>query len=74
MGARDLIESGINGFVLEENPSAFDFSEKLSFLLTKENRRKMGENARQIAWQHTWDKVVDKVENFYYMAVGGKTS
>ncbi len=67
VGARDLIDSGVHGFVLGEGPTVFDFSEKLAFLMNKENRMKMGENARQIALQHTWDKTAGQVEGLYHL-------
>ena len=65
VGARDLIESGVQGFVLEDEPSAADLSEKFSLLVEKENRMKMGENARKVALSHTWDKTADQVAHLY---------
>lgn len=65
VGARDLIESGTHGFVLPEDPSVSDVSEKLSFLLKKENRLRMGENAREVARHQTWESRVDQVAELY---------
>jgi UDP-glucose:(heptosyl)LPS alpha-1,3-glucosyltransferase len=65
VGARDLINHGIQGFVLEENPSASDLCEKFSFLLEKENRIRMGEQAKQVALRYTWDTTADQVAEVY---------
>lgn len=65
VGAKDLIDSGVHGFILAERPSVSDFSENLAFLMKKENRIKMGQNGRLVALQCTWDKTVDKVIGLY---------
>ena len=65
VGARDLIESGNQGFVLSDDPSVSDVSEKLSFLLKKENRMRMGESAREVARRQTWESRADQVAELY---------
>jgi len=65
VGARDLIESGKQGFVLPENPSVSDMSEKLSFLLKKENRERMGKSAREVARRQTWESRADQIAELY---------
>lgn len=65
VGARDLIESGNQGFVLSDDPSVSDVSEKLSFLLKKENRLRMGESAREVARHQTWESRADQVAELY---------
>ena len=70
VGARDLIDSGVQGFVLPEEPSILDISEKLAFLVEKENRIKMGESAREVALRHAWDKTVDQVADVYQQLIG----
>lgn len=64
VGARDLIESGVQGFVLED-PSPLEFSRRLEFFTIDENRLKIGANARKSAAGHTWDMVAEKVYNLY---------
>jgi len=66
VGAKDLIDSGVHGFILPENPFISDFSENLAFFMKKENRIKMGQNGRLAALQSTWDKTVDKVIGLYH--------
>jgi UDP-glucose:(heptosyl)LPS alpha-1,3-glucosyltransferase len=70
VGARDLIDPGVNGCILGDDPSSFDLSEKLAFLMKKENRLKMGENARRVAFQHTWDKTANQVAGLYNLLAG----
>ena len=65
VGARDLIESGNQGFVLPDNPSVSDVSEKLSFLLKIENRVRMGKSAREVARRQTWESRADQVAELY---------
>jgi UDP-glucose:(heptosyl)LPS alpha-1,3-glucosyltransferase len=65
VGARDLIEPGKQGFILSDAPSVSDVSEKLLFLLKKENRLRMGESAREVARRQTWESRVDQVAELY---------
>jgi UDP-glucose:(heptosyl)LPS alpha-1,3-glucosyltransferase len=65
VGAKDLINSGVQGFVLSEEPSPLELSEKLAFLIEKENRMKMGEEARRVALGRTWDKTANQIAELY---------
>jgi UDP-glucose:(heptosyl)LPS alpha-1,3-glucosyltransferase len=73
VGARDLVNSDVQGFVLSEDPSPGDVAEKLAVLMDKENRRRMGENARELALQHTWNRTVDQVEEIYQFLARERT-
>ena len=68
VGAKDLVSDGVHGFVLGEDPSPSDFGRKISSLLIKKNRLKMGEIAHQKALAHSWDRVADQMEEIYYDA------
>lgn len=72
VGARDLVNSGAQGFVLSEDPSPGDIAEKLAVLMDKENRRRMGESAREVALQHTWNRTVDQMEEIYQFSAREK--
>jgi len=73
VGARDLVESGINGFILSENPSVAEMTASLTALATQEKRMQMGENGRQIALRHSWDNTADRVADLYrQLTAGGK--
>ena len=65
VGARDLVEPGVHGFILKEEPSPMDVTEKLALFMKKENRLKMGENAKKLAMQYTWEKRSAHVANLY---------
>ena len=65
VGARDLVESGVNGFVLSEDPSISEITTSLSELLEPEKRKLMGENGRKVAQLHSWDKTADRVADLY---------
>lgn len=69
VGARDLIDAGVHGFVLGKDPSPLDLSEKLAFLMKKETRMRLGDNARKAALHHSWDKVADQVADLYHKRV-----
>ena len=65
VGAKDLVTDGVQGFVLGDEPSPSDFGGKISSLLIKENRLKMGEMAHKRALRHSWDRVADQIEEIY---------
>jgi glycogen synthase len=56
VGAKDLIRSGVEGFVLGDRPSPADIAERLAFLFKRENRIAMGSQARRTASEHGWEK------------------
>jgi UDP-glucose:(heptosyl)LPS alpha-1,3-glucosyltransferase len=70
VGARDLVENGVNGFVLQDNPSPPEFGECLAVLLDKERRLRMGEMAKREASKHTWDQVAKQVSMIYEETLG----
>ncbi|MFH1349513.1 MAG: glycosyltransferase family 4 protein [Pseudomonadota bacterium] len=65
VGARDIIDPGINGLILPHSPSSADITNTLSLLLDDQKRKKMGEQARQVALQHDWSNVTQQVAQFY---------
>lgn len=65
VGAKDLVEPGINGFVLTDNPTVSEMTAALSLLTRREKRLQMGEKGRQVALQNTWDKTADRVAELY---------
>ena len=69
VGARDLVQSGVNGFVLSEKPSVSEMTAALDGLINREKRLQMGENGRQIALRHTWETTADRVAGLYHRLV-----
>ena len=72
VGAKDLVESGVNGFILSGKPSVLEMTTALAALMEPEKRLQMGENNRQIALQHTWDTTADKVAELYRQLIAGR--
>jgi len=73
VGARDIVESGISGFILSRSPSHEELAETLGILAEKELRLMMGERAHQVALQYPWERTVEQVERLYYL-LGRRTS
>jgi len=67
VGARDVVDSGIHGFVLPDNPSPSDMTVALNSLMDQDKRAKMGENGRQVAHNYDWDRAANQVANLYRM-------
>lgn len=70
VGARDLVEPGINGFVLTDNPTVPEITAVLRALTKREKRLQMGEKGRQVAAQNTWDKTTDRIADLYSQLSG----
>ena len=66
VGARDLVQSGVNGFVLSNSPSVSEMTAALNVLMQREMRLQMGANNRQVALQHTWDNASGRVFELYH--------
>ncbi len=65
VGARDLVNDGVEGFVLGDPPNAVELSGKIDFLSNAKDRLKMGERAREKALKHSWDLVADQMATLY---------
>lgn len=67
VGAKDLVEEGINGFVLPEHQDADAAAERIGRLSVTGQREKMGRAALQTASMHDWEKLAEKIGNIYKM-------
>ncbi len=72
VGAADLVTHGDSGLILPENPTAQDMTASLIRLMNPELRRTMGEAAGQIAGNHDWNKVADKMAGIYRTLIAGR--
>ena len=70
VGARDLVKSGVNGFVLADNPTVPEMTAALGALAKREKRLQMGEKGRQVAARNTWDKTADRIADLYSRLTG----
>jgi UDP-glucose:(heptosyl)LPS alpha-1,3-glucosyltransferase len=64
VGAKDLIQEDVNGFVVDrEDIDAI--SRRILLLLDKEKRSSMGLDAHRVAQKNTWDIMANKVMELY---------
>lgn len=70
-GSRDLVEHGVNGFVLRPKEPA-GFADHLCRLATQPDlRRKMGHASRQKALSYSWPRIHDGLLANYYQVLAG---
>lgn len=71
VGAKDLVEHGVNGFVLKRNPAPEAFSSSLAVLFDTDTRLRMAEAARSVASGHTWEKAAERTRELYNQFLKG---
>lgn len=72
-GASDMLSNMESGILLSNPTDTDEIKDKI--LLLMNNRRlkiRLGENARRIAENHTWDKMAERIEGLYYAILQGK--
>ena len=69
VGAKDLVEDGVNGFIVDRD-DIHAISSKIGFLLGAENREKMGRKAYLVAAQNTWDRASERLLDIYQRVTG----
>ena len=70
VGAKDLVNEGINGFVVQDRTDINTISEKIGLLMNRELRTRMGEYAYETALNNTWESVAKKYETIYQEVLG----
>ena len=65
VGAKDLVEDSVNGFVVDRD-DIHAISSRIGFLLGAENREKMGRKANLTAAQNTWDRAAERLSGIYH--------
>lgn len=71
-GSKDIVRHGINGFILENIDNPDEVADKISFLLKKEFRSMIAEEALKTASMYTWEAVTRKMENIYKDLLGDR--
>lgn len=66
VGAKDLLDHGLNGFVLPANPLPEDIASILTLLMDNEKRAVMGENAKLAAFAKDWNDTAEQIAELYY--------
>jgi len=65
VGAKDLVNEGINGFIIEDTTNTDLICDKLGFMLDSETRSTMAKEAYDTALNNRWDTVAKRVEGIY---------
>lgn len=65
MGASDLVEQGVQGFVVPVSADAVGLGERIVSILHPDAGPRMGEAGRQVAERRSWQAVADAVEQVY---------
>ena len=72
VGAKDLVEEGVNGFVLPDRLDPDAVAGKIVLLLDAQRRAAMGEAGRMTASLHGWDRLAEEVAGVYESCLAGK--
>ena len=72
VGAKDLVEEGVNGFVLPDRMDADAAAAKIVLLLDATLRAAMGEAGRRTSERHGWDRLAKEVAEVYDDALAFK--
>jgi UDP-glucose:(heptosyl)LPS alpha-1,3-glucosyltransferase len=73
VGAKDLVEEGVNGFVLPDGRDADAAAEKILLLLDENRRAAMGEAGRRTAERYSWDRLAEEVAGVYESCLARKS-
>ena len=65
VGAKDLVEEGVNGFVLPEHQDADAAANRIVRLTDAARREAMGVAAARTASMHDWEMLAEKMERMY---------
>jgi UDP-glucose:(heptosyl)LPS alpha-1,3-glucosyltransferase len=65
VGAKDLVEEGINGFILAEHQDVDAAADRIIRLTDLEQREAMGKAAAKSASQHDWNKLAENIGLIY---------
>jgi len=65
VGAKDLVQEGVNGFVLPEHQDEDAAADRIIQLSEAEQREAMGTAAAHTAATHDWERLAEKIEQIY---------
>lgn len=74
VGAKDLVEEGINGYILSAPKDADTAAVQIVRLSDKTLREMMGAAAAQTAAMHDWERLAERMEHFYQEALSLKVA
>lgn len=65
VGAKDLIDDGVNGFVIPEQSDSDSAAERIVRLLDGNTREEMGAASMRIAFGNDWSRLASRMEMVY---------
>ena len=71
VGAKDLVQNGVNGFIVDRD-DIDAISSRIFVLLDKEERMNMGLQAHHVAQNHTWDVMANNIIGMYEKILSSK--
>ena len=72
VGAKDLVEEGVNGFILPEHQDADAAADRIVRLSHAAQREAMGAAAAQSASTHDWERLAEKIGKIYELQFNTK--
>jgi len=72
VGAKDLVEEGVSGFVLPSSQDADAAAERITRLTDATQRTAMGAAAQKEADKHTWEQLAQKIAEIYELQLKAK--
>jgi UDP-glucose:(heptosyl)LPS alpha-1,3-glucosyltransferase len=68
VGAKDLVEEGVNGFILEAPVDVDAGANRIALLSKAELRETMGIAASEVASRHDWEILAERIQRMYQVA------
>ena len=72
VGAKDLVEENVNGFILPDFRGADAAAGRIVQLLEVEQREAMGAAAQRKAREQTWERLAEKINEIYELKIKAK--
>lgn len=72
VGAKDLVEEGVNGFVLKDGEDPEAAATRINALLDERKRRSMGEAALKTAARNDWSVLAERMKALYWDVLSRK--
>ncbi len=74
VGARDVVEDGINGYVVAATGDADAAARAIVAMADREARARLGAEAARTAARHSWDRAAEEVANAYHAVADRRSS
>ena len=72
VGAKDLVQEGKNGFIINDTTDNDYIAAKIALLCDENMRRPLAEKAYETATQNTWDQVAARYQEIYRKVLAGE--